>query len=94
MIIFEDPQAYKDHHREKVTRCLIFATTPVVLVYLRWLERPITFNWDDHPDHVIEASWFPLVVSTIIGGVKITKVHMDGGSSINILYVDIFNPHR
>jgi hypothetical protein len=35
MIIFEGPQAYEDHRCEKVTRCLIFATAPVVPVYLR-----------------------------------------------------------
>ena len=50
----------------------------------------ITFNRDDHPDHVIEAGRFPLVVSTVIGGVKMTNVLMDGESGINILYKDAF----
>jgi hypothetical protein len=54
------------------------------------LERPITFNRDDHPNHVIEASQFPLVVSVVMGGVKMTKVLMDRGSGINILYKDAF----
>jgi hypothetical protein len=40
MIIFGGPQAYEDRHREKVTRHLIFATAPVVPIYLRWLEHP------------------------------------------------------
>jgi hypothetical protein len=90
MVIFEGPQAYEDRRREKVTRCLIFSTTPVVHVYLRWSERSITFNRDNHPDHVIKASRFPLVVSTVVGGVKMTKVLMDRGSGINILYKDAF----
>ena len=55
IIIFGVPQAYEDHHRENVTQRLIFATTSVVPVYLRWSECPITFNRNDHPDHVIEA---------------------------------------
>jgi hypothetical protein len=55
MIIFGGPQDYEDCHREKVTQCLIFAIAPTVPVYLRWLECLITFNRDDHPDHVIEA---------------------------------------
>jgi hypothetical protein len=38
-----------------VTRHLIFATVPAVPIYLRWSEHPITFNRDDHPDHVIEV---------------------------------------
>jgi hypothetical protein len=62
----------------------------VVPVYLRWSERPVTFNRDNHPDHVIEAGQFPLVVSTVVGGVKMTKVLMDGGSGINILYKGAF----
>ena len=55
MIIFRGPRAYEDCRRKKVTRRLIFDTAPAVPVYLRWSERPITFNRDDHPDHVIEA---------------------------------------
>jgi hypothetical protein len=88
IIIFGGPQAYEDRRCEKVTRCLIFATALAIPVYLRWSERPITFNRDDHPDHFIEAGRFPLVVSVVVGGVKMTKVLMDGGSDINILYRD------
>ena len=90
MIIFGGPQAYKDHHREKVTQRLIFANDPTVPIYLRWSERPITFNRDDHSDHVVEAGRFPLVVSVAIGGIKMTKFFMDGGSDINILYKGAF----
>jgi hypothetical protein len=90
MIISGGPHAYEDCHSEKVTRRLIFATTPAVPVYLRWSERPITFNRDDHHNHVIEAGRFPRVVSAVVGGIKMTKVFMDGGSGINILYKGAF----
>jgi hypothetical protein len=73
MIIFGGPKAYEDCRHEKVTQHLIFATTPVVPIYLRWLEDLITFIRDNHPDHVIEAGRFPLVVSAVVGGVKMTK---------------------
>ena len=53
------------------------AAAPVVPIYLKWLERSITFVRDDHPDHVIEAGRFPLVVSTVVEGVKI-MVLIDG----------------
>lgn len=69
MIISGGPQAYEDRRSKKVTRHLIFATAPTLPIYLRWLERPITFNKDDHPDHVVKAGRFPLVVSVVIGGV-------------------------
>jgi hypothetical protein len=90
MITFRGPQAYEDRRHEKITRCLIFTTVPVVPIYLRWSERSITFNRDDHPDHVIKASRFSLVVSAVVGGINMTKVFMDGGSDINILYKDAF----
>jgi hypothetical protein len=31
---------------------------------------------------------YPLVVDPIIGNVRLTKVLMDGGSSLNIIYTD------
>jgi hypothetical protein len=45
---------------------------------------------DNHLDHVIEAGRFPLVVRAVVGGVKMIKVLMDRGSSINIPYKDVF----
>jgi hypothetical protein len=73
MIIFRGLHAYEDRHHEKVTRSLIFVTAPAVTVYLRWSEHLITFNREDHPDHVMEARRFHLVVSAVIRGVKMTK---------------------
>ena len=54
------------------------AAAPVVPIYLKWSERSITFVRDDHSDHVIEAGRFPLVISTVVEGVKMTRVLMDG----------------
>ena len=53
------------------------AAALVVPIYLKWSECSITFVRDDHPDHVIEAGRFPLVVSTVVEGVKI-MVLIDG----------------
>jgi hypothetical protein len=49
-----------------------------VPIYLKWSECSITFVWDDHPDLVIEVGRFPLVVSMVVEGVKMTRVLMDG----------------
>ena len=40
---------------------------------------------------MVEADRFPLVVSAVIENVRMTKILMDGGSCINILYKDAFN---
>jgi hypothetical protein len=58
------------------------------LVYLDWSDKPITFDQDDHPDHVPSPGKYPLVVDPIIGDVRLTKVLMDGGSCLNIIYAE------
>jgi hypothetical protein len=55
-------------------------------VYLDWSDKPITFDQADHPDHVPSPGKYPLVVDPVIGDVRLTKVLMDGGSSLNIIY--------
>jgi hypothetical protein len=49
---------------------------------------PITFDQADHPDHVPSPGKYPLVVDPVIGDVRLTKVLMDGGSSLNIIYAE------
>jgi hypothetical protein len=57
-------------------------------VYLDWSDKPITFDQADHPDHVPSPGKYPLVVDPVIGDVRLTKVLMDGGSSLNIIYAE------
>jgi hypothetical protein len=57
-------------------------------VYLDWSDKPITFDQGDHPDCVLSLGKYPLVVDPVIGNARLTKVLMDGGSSLNIIYVE------
>jgi hypothetical protein len=57
-------------------------------VYLDWSDKPITFDQGDHPDRVPSPGKYPLVVDTVIGNVRLTKVLMDGGSTLNIIYAE------
>ena len=57
-------------------------------VYLDWSDKPITFDQGDHPDRVPSPGKYPLVVDPVIGNVRLTKVLMDGGSSLNIIYAE------
>jgi hypothetical protein len=57
-------------------------------VYLDWSDKPITFDQADYPHHVPSLGKYPLVVNPIIGDVRLTKVLMDGGSSLNIIYAE------
>jgi hypothetical protein len=46
----------------------------------------ITFDRDDHPDYVLNPRVYPLVIDPIIANTRLTKVLIDGGSSLNIIY--------
>jgi hypothetical protein len=50
------------------------------------LEVPITFDCEDHPDHVPQPESYPLVVAPLFKSKRFHKVLMDGGSGINVLY--------
>ena len=43
---------------------------------------------DNHPSHITRPGCYPLVVDPIICKKHLTKVLMDGGSGLNILYID------
>jgi hypothetical protein len=60
--------------------------TLAVPTWLRWSQTTITFDQEDHPDRVPHPGRYPLIVSPIVGTTCLTKVLMDGGSGLNILY--------
>jgi hypothetical protein len=74
-------------HRKQERRevCSVKVAAPV---YLDWSDKPITFDQGDHPDHVPSPGKYSLIVDPIIGNVRLTKVLMDGGSSLNIVYAE------
>ncbi|XP_066341088.1 uncharacterized protein [Miscanthus floridulus] len=56
--------------------------------FLSWSKSPITFDHRDHPSHIARPGSYPLVVDPIVRKKRLTKVLMDRGSGLNILYVD------
>jgi hypothetical protein len=56
--------------------------------YLDWSDHAITFDRDDHPDYITNPRRYPLVVDLIVGNTCLTKVLMDGGNNINLIYLD------
>jgi hypothetical protein len=71
---------------EKLIRREVFNADVAKSSYLKWLEVPITFDGEDHPDHVPQPGSYPLVVSPLFKSKRVHKVLMDGGSGINMLY--------
>jgi hypothetical protein len=74
-------------HRKQERRevCLVKVAAPV---YLDWSDKPVTFDRGDHPDFVPSPGRYPLVVDPIIGNVRLSKVLMDAGSDLNIIYAE------
>jgi hypothetical protein len=68
--------------QERQVVCSVKVAAPV---YLDWFDKPITFDQGNHPDYVPSPGSYPLVVDPVIGNARLTKVLMDGGSSLNII---------
>jgi hypothetical protein len=75
----------RHHKQERREVCSVKVAAPV---YLDWSDKPITFDRGDHPDRVPSPGKYSLVVDPVIGNVRLTKVLMDGGSSLNIIYAE------
>jgi hypothetical protein len=74
---------YRKQERREV--CSVKVAAPV---YLDWSNKPITFDQGDHPDCVPSPGRYPLIVDPVIGNARLTKVLMDGGSNVYIIYAE------
>jgi hypothetical protein len=74
-------------HRKQERRevCSVKVATPV---YLDWSDKPITFDQGDHPDCVPSPGRYSLVVDPVVDNARLSKVLMDGGSILNIIYAE------
>jgi hypothetical protein len=63
------------------------ATVPKVRQYVRWSEMPVQWSRDDHLEHIPDG-YYTMVVNPLIQGYEFSKCLMDGGSSLNIMYVE------
>src|SRR6185436_9834689 len=84
--IFGGPTTNMTSRQRKRERWEVFSVTKATPSYLNWSKDTITFGHEDHPDYVPHPGRYPLVVDPIIGNTRFSKVLMDGGSSLNIMY--------
>jgi hypothetical protein len=75
---------YEPKRKQKLIAQEVLAVGPATLEYLRWSEVPITFDPGDHSDFI--PGRYPLVVCPIVKDVKLNRVLVDGGSSLNLLF--------
>ena len=90
-MIFGGLAAYDSRHHQKLARSEVYTAEPAMPSFLRWSESAITFDQTDHPKSIPQPGRYPLVVDPIIGMKRLTKVLMDGGSSLNIMYTKMLD---
>ena len=59
---------------------------PATPRYLNWLEYPIQFSREDQWTSVGNAGHYPLVLDPTIASMTVTKVLIDGGAGLNIIF--------
>ena len=66
----------------------VYAMEPVAPKFNPWSACPITFDCRDIPTSIHHGGSAALFLDPIIDGFHLTRVLMDGGSSLNLLYQD------
>jgi hypothetical protein len=66
----------------------ILSVEPVIQRPLKYSEVPITFSREDQWTSFFEPRkfWFPLVLDPVVQGSKLTRVLIDGGSGLNLIF--------
>jgi hypothetical protein len=59
---------------------------PAVPRPLCWSEVPISFSRDDQWTSFSEPSKFPPVLDPVVAEVRLTRVLIDGGSGLNLIF--------
>ena len=73
----------RKHELQEV--CTVSTAAPS---YLKWSESAITFDRQDHSYRIPNPECYPLIVDPIIAETRLSKVLMDEGSGLNILYAE------
>jgi len=94
IMIFGGADAVYSKRQHKVRYREACVAKMAVPSFLRWSESLITFDQRDHPSHIARLGRYPLVVDPIVRKKHLTKVLMDEGSGLNILYVDTLDAMR
>jgi hypothetical protein len=85
-LIFGGPTIDMSSRQRKRERHEVLVPEKAPPSFLDWSEDAITFSREDHPNRIPNPGQYPLVVNPVIGNTRFSKVLMDGGSNLNILY--------
>ncbi|KAI5016209.1 hypothetical protein ZWY2020_006060 [Hordeum vulgare] len=85
LMIFADVESKS---RLKVINREVNMAAPAVTKYHDSAKMPVTFDQSEHTANIATPGRHALVVDPGVNGVQLQKVLMDGGSNLNIIYVD------
>jgi hypothetical protein len=88
---FGGPDSFEPKRKQKLTAREVLVVGPATHEYLGWSMVPITFDHSDHPDFIPKPGRYPPVVCPIVKDVKLNRVLVDGGSSLNLLFLKTFD---
>ena len=71
---------------QKLTLREIMSIEPAVPTPLKWSEVPISFSRADQWTSFSNPGRYPLVLDPTVAGSRLTKVLIDGGSGLNVLF--------
>ena len=93
-MIFGGSDAVWSKRQHKVRYREACAAESAIPSFLSWSESVITYDQRDHPSHITRPRRYPLIVNPIVRKKRLMKVLMDGGSGLNILYIDTLDAMR
>jgi hypothetical protein len=89
--IYGGPESHESWRKQKLTVLEVMAVKSATPKYHKWSEAPITFDCSDHSNIVPKWARYPLLVSPIVKDVELNRVLIDGGNSLNILFLKTFD---
>jgi hypothetical protein len=85
-VIFGGDGDFNSRRDQKLLLREIMSVEPAVPRPLRWSEVPISFFCDDQWTSFSELGKFPLVLDPVVAELRLTKVLIDGGSVLNLIF--------
>nr|AAT77329.1 putative polyprotein [Oryza sativa Japonica Group] len=84
--IFGGSMAYSSKREYKKVEREVCSTWQGAAPKIKWSEQKIEFSDEDHPKAAVILGRYPIVVEPTIRNIKVARVLIDGGSSINLLF--------
>nr|ABA98874.2 retrotransposon protein, putative, Ty3-gypsy subclass [Oryza sativa Japonica Group] len=84
--IFGGSTTYSSKREYKKVEREVCSTWQGAAPKMKWSKQKIEFSEEDHPKTAVIPGRYPIVIEPTIRNIKVARVLIDGGSSINLLF--------